>query len=190
MLIPEGVAIDGTTGTMSPATGQYTKRLSDLRELFQDREAANADVQRLHDPIVYEVAEYRKQGSDIFFGTTIMSPGRVGNEYYMTRGHFHESPHAAEVYYTQHGEGILLLESRGGQSATVELRPGLCAFIPPEWAHRTINTGSEALVFVWMCNILAGHDYADILNKGMRKLVVAQAQVPKLIDNPSWIVKR
>jgi glucose-6-phosphate isomerase len=160
--------------------------LSKLRELFQDRQAVDKEVVRLHDPIVYEVSEYRKQGSDIFFGTTTMSPGRVGREYYMTRGHFHERAEMAEVYYTQHGEGILLLESSDGQSVTVEMRPGSCAFIPPGWAHRSINTGSDRLVFVWMCNVAAGHDYCDILKRGMRKLVLAQDQLPELIDNPSW----
>jgi glucose-6-phosphate isomerase len=115
-----------------------------------------------------------------------MSPGRVGSEYYMTRGHFHERHDAAEVYYTQHGEGILLLESRDGQSETVQMQPGSCAFIPPGWAHRSINTGNVKLVFVWMCNVAAGHDYGDILKKGMRMLVVARNQLPALIDNPSW----
>ncbi|MDR3750981.1 MAG: glucose-6-phosphate isomerase family protein [Terracidiphilus sp.] len=186
MLMPEGVAIDSITGAVSPATGRYTKRLSELRELFQDRDMADKEVERLQDPVVYEIAEYRKPGSDIFFGTTTMSPGRVGREYYMTRGHFHERQDAAEVYYTQHGEGILLLELRDEQSMTVEMRPGLCAFIPPGWAHRSINTGSEKLIFVWMCNVAVGHDYGDILKRGMRKLVVARNQLPELIDNPSW----
>jgi glucose-6-phosphate isomerase len=186
MLMPEGVAIDGATGALSPATGRYTKRLSELRELFQDRKAVDKEVARLHDPIVYEVAEYKKHGSDIFFGTTTMYPGRVGSEYYMTRGHYHERPEMAEVYYTQHGEGILLLESRDGQLVTVEMRPGQCALIPPDWAHRSINTGNDKLVFVWMCNVAAGHDYGDILKRGMRKLVFAQNQLPELIDNPSW----
>ena len=36
MLLPEGVAIDGTTGAVSPSTGRYEKRLSDLRGFFHD----------------------------------------------------------------------------------------------------------------------------------------------------------
>jgi glucose-6-phosphate isomerase len=104
----------------------------------------------------------------------------------MTRGHFHERPDRGEVYYTQVGEGILLLESRAGESRTVEMKPGVCAFIPPEWAHRSINTGSEKLVFVWVCATDAGHDYAEILSRGMRKLVVARDSGPAVIANPRF----
>ena len=137
-------------------------------------------------PIVYEVDEYRKQGSDIFFGTADMWPGKVGNEYYMTRGHFHRQRDKAEVYYTQHGSGILLLASREGQIRTVEMRPGVCAFIPPDWAHRSINTGDDKLVFVWVSDPDAGHDYGDILKSGMRKIVVESNGRPVVIDNPLW----
>nr|WP_085983185.1 glucose-6-phosphate isomerase family protein [Mesorhizobium amorphae] len=30
--------------------------------------------------------------------------------------------------------------------------------MPPDWAHRTINVGSEKLVFVWVCNTATCHD--------------------------------
>lgn len=79
-----------------------------------------------------------------------MEPGNIAGEYYMTRGHFHARRDMGEVYYTQSGQGILLLDSRDGQqSVTVEMKPGVCAFIPPDWAHRSINTGSDQLIFVW-----------------------------------------
>jgi oxalate decarboxylase/phosphoglucose isomerase-like protein (cupin superfamily) len=84
------------------------------------------------------------------FGTAIMEPGNIAGEYYMTRGHFHARRDMGEVYYTQSGQGILLLDYRDGQqSVTVEMKPGVCAFIPPDWAHRSINTGSDQLIFVW-----------------------------------------
>ncbi|MGB9143764.1 MAG: glucose-6-phosphate isomerase family protein, partial [Aestuariivirga sp.] len=90
MLYPEGVLVDGMTGTVTPETGRYTKRLSELRGIFRDGPVFNRAISGQDDPVVYEVIEYRKQGSDLCFGTTIMSPGKVGMEYYMTRGHFHE----------------------------------------------------------------------------------------------------
>lgn len=127
MLLPEGVHIDPTTGAVTPETGRYIKWLSELDSLFQDAAAADALVARNGDPKIYEVIEYRKENSDIFFGTTIMEAGNVAGEYYMTRGHFHARRDMGEVYYTQSGQGILLLESREGQSVTVEMRPGVCA---------------------------------------------------------------
>src|SRR3712207_1930249 len=172
MLFPEGVSIDGRTGEVSPSTDRYTKTLSELRGFFHDTEALDAVVAERGDLPVYDVIGYRKEESDLAFGTTIMLPGKVGEEYFMTRGHFHVRRDRGEAYYTQSGEGLLLLESRVGESRVVEMRPGICAFIPPDWAHRSVNTGSEKLVFAWFCATDAGHEYGDILERGMRRLIV------------------
>jgi glucose-6-phosphate isomerase len=188
MLFPEGVAIDGLSGAVSPQTGRYEKRLSELRGLYQDRAAVERQIAARGDPVVYEVVEYRKDGSDLFFGTTTMAPGKVGEEYYMTRGHFHQRRDMGEVYTTTSGRGVLLLQSRGGETRTVDMHPGISAFIPPDWAHRSINIGDEKLVFIWVCNPNAGHDYADILDKGMHKIVVERAGAAAVIDNPSFKV--
>lgn len=186
MLFPEGVAIDAETGNVTPATGRYVKRLSDLRGFFHDDAALDRAITKGHDPVAYEVIDYRKPDSDIAFGTTIMMPGVVGDEFYMTRGHFHERRACAEGYYTQSGEGLVLFESRDGETRTVDMRPGVCAFIPPDWAHRTVNTGKDKLVFVWFCATDAGHDYGTIRERGMRKLVVARDGRPVLVDNPNF----
>ena len=186
MLLPEAVLIDGQTGNVSPETGRYTKRLSELRQIFQDRAALETIVSNRDDPIVYEVVEYKKEGSDLFFGTTTMEPGTVGEEFFMTRGHFHKRRDMGEIYYTQSGHGVLLLESRDGRSEVVRMVPGVCAFIPPDWAHRSINTGDEKLVFVWVCNVEAGHDYGDILERGMRKIVVCRDNHEAIVGNPRF----
>ena len=185
MAHPEGVLIDGMTGAVTPETGRYAKRLSELKGIFQDNAAFTRAISERNDPVVYEVIEYRKPDSDLCFGTTIMQPGKIGMEFYMTRGHFHERRDRGEVYYTQSGEGLLLLESRDGETSTVAMRPGICAFIPPDWAHRSINIGREKLVFAWFCATDAGHDYGKILECGMRKLIVEQNGELAIIDNPN-----
>lgn len=182
-MLPVGVAIDPQSGQVTPSTGRYAKRLGELRAIYADKSAfAASDPEKL----AYEVVEYRADGSDIIFGTTIMEPGRVGDEYFMTRGHFHVRRDRGEVYYTQSGEGLLLLESRDGETRVVEMKPGICAFIPPDWAHRSINTGKDKLVFVWVCNADAGHDYGLIMEKGMRSVVMARNGKPVVEANPKW----
>jgi glucose-6-phosphate isomerase len=166
MLFPEGVAIDGRSGAVTPETGRYVKRLSELKGIYQDKAAFERTIAEAGDPIAYEVIDYRKKESDLAFGTTIMFPGKA--------------------YYTQSGEGLLLLESRTGETRTVEMRPGICAFIPPDWAHRSINTGKEKLVFVWFCATDAGHDYGEILTRGMRKIAVERDGRCAVIDNPGY----
>jgi glucose-6-phosphate isomerase len=186
MLLPEGVAIDGSTGAVAPQTGRYIKRLSEFRGLYQDSAALQRAIAAGADPVAYEVIEYRQPGSDLCFGTTTMYPGKVGAEYFLTRGHFHQRRDMGEVYYTQSGAGILLLQSRDGVARTVDMRPGICAFIPPDWAHRSINVGDDRLVFVWVCNPDAGHEYGEILEKGMRKIVVEDGGAPRILDNPAF----
>jgi glucose-6-phosphate isomerase len=182
-MLPIGVGIDPKTGELSPATGRYEKRLGELGQIYQDKAAFSAADGHT---LAYEVIEYRAEGSDIIFGTTVMQPGKVGDEYFMTRGHFHVRRDRGEVYYTQSGEGVLLLESRGGETRMVEMKPGVCAFIPADWAHRSINTGKEKLVFVWVCEADAGHEYGEIMSRGMRSLVVERNGKPVIVPNPKW----
>jgi glucose-6-phosphate isomerase len=186
MLFPEGVAIDGATGAVSPSTGRYVKKLSALRELYEAPSLVDAYIAAHGDVDAYEVIEYRRDGSDICFGTTIMAPGRIGREYFLTRGHFHAKPDRGETYYTQSGEGLLLLHARAGECRVVEMRPGVCAFIPPDWAHRSVNTGNVPLVFVWMCAIDAGHDYGEIATRGMRQRAVERDGRPAVVPNPNY----
>jgi glucose-6-phosphate isomerase, archaeal len=185
-MLPTGVVINPQDGAVTPSTGRYTKRLSELRGLYRDASALDALLATRGDIVTYEVIEFKQPGSDLFFGTTTMYPGRVGEEFFMTRGHFHERRDRGEVYYTQSGEGLLLLESRAGETRTVDMKPGVCAFIPPDWAHRSINTGDVPLVFVWVCNPDAGHDYAEILARGMRSLVVSRDDKVALEPNPNF----
>jgi glucose-6-phosphate isomerase, archaeal len=185
-VLPEGISIDPATGALSRSTGEYIKRLGEFRGVYRDDKAFDELMAAQGDVVTYKVVEFREEGSDIFFGTTTMQPGRVGDEYFMTRGHYHANPTMGEIYYTQSGKGMLLLQSRDGQTREVEMKPGVCAFIPPDWAHRSINTGDTPLVFVWCCNQQAGHDYAEIKTKGMRKLVVEENGVPVCVDNPKF----
>jgi glucose-6-phosphate isomerase len=185
-MLPEGVVIDPASGAMAPNTGEYVKRLSEFRGIYRDGKALEALLASKGDVVTYKVVEYREPDADIFFGTTTMFPGKVGDEYFLTRGHFHERRDRGEIYYTQSGEGILLLQARDGETRTVEMKPGVCAFIPPDWAHRSINTGRTPLVFVWCCNQDAGHDYGEITTHGMRKLVVEAYGKPAVVPNANF----
>ena len=183
---PLGVLIDPKGGAVDPSTGRYSKHLNELRGIYRDQEAINEILAARGDIVVYDVLEFIRPGSDIGFGTTTMYPGSVGEEFFMTRGHFHKRRDRAEIYYSQSGEGLLLLESREGETQTVDMKPGSCAFIPPDWAHRSVNTGNVPLVFVWVCNPDAGHDYGEILARGMRKLVVSRDGGVALLPNPNF----
>ena len=93
-----------------------TKRyLSQMKNMYQDQEAVE-EILKHEDPLIYEFYELGcpERAGDLAFGTTMIHPGKIGNEYYMTKGHFHQIVDTAEVYYTLKGEGYMMLESLDG----------------------------------------------------------------------------
>ncbi|RPH30581.1 glucose-6-phosphate isomerase [Buttiauxella warmboldiae] len=99
---------------------------------------------------------------ELFVGTTHLNPGRVGDEFYMTRGHFHQRREQGEVYFGLRGSGLLLLQSEQGEARFEQVSQGSVHIIPGNTAHRLINTGSEVLSALAVWPTIAGHDYASL----------------------------
>ena len=163
------------------------RRLSSLRNKFSDSETFHA---MLHsgDPLIYEVYENRRPetAGELLSGLSIVHPGRVGNEYFMTKGHYHLVRDTAEVYYCMQGKGALLMENEAGETAVEQFFPGRVVYVTPCWAHRSINTGEEDLVTFFVYPGHAGHDYGTIDATGFRKRLVEQNGLPTVVDNPQW----
>jgi glucose-6-phosphate isomerase len=135
---------------------------------------------------VYEVLRPADPG-ELLHGTCVLHAGRVGDEYFMTKGHFHAVRDTAEVYYVLHGQGMMVMEAPEGAWAVEELRPGRVLYVPPGWAHRSVNTGSEAdLITLFVYPGHSGHDYGTIDSQGFRKLVVERNGGPCIVDNARW----
>ncbi|MGD9736496.1 MAG: glucose-6-phosphate isomerase family protein [Solirubrobacterales bacterium] len=162
---PFSVAVDGR-GELAPATSTVTRHLSDMAGMYLDSEA-EARLLAAGDPLIYEVYQYDVAPvvNELLVCTTILHPGTVGEEFFMTKGHFHEEPDRAEVYYGISGSGRLVL-GRDGVGREVEIGPGTSAYVPPYWAHRTANTGTEPFVFLAVYPGDAGHDYGTIETDG------------------------
>ena len=118
--------------------------------------------------------------------TTIIYPGRVGDEFHMTKGHYHDKRDRAEVYLGLAGEGYLLLQADDGTVRSVPMQAGTVAYVPSFWAHRTANTGNEPFIFYAASAGDAGHDYGTIEQAGLAKLLVARDGRPALVDNPKY----
>ena len=167
---------------------QPTKRtLSDMKDMYFNQTAA-AELLNREDLLVYEFYELGAPNSpgDLAFGTSIVYPGKVGDEYFMTKGHFHSIMETAEVYYTLSGKGVLMLENPEGDVKVLPLEPGKVAYVSKRYAHRSINTGNAPLVTFFVFRADAGHDYGSIETKGYRKLIVEKDGNPVCIDNPKW----
>lgn len=183
---PFALDFDLTTGLSN--SKQSTKRLlSKMKGMYADDAAFEAAIQN-NDPLVYEFYELDlpETPGNLLFGTSIVYPGKVGNEYYMTKGHFHTILETGEVYYCLSGHGAMLMENPEGDWDIQYFTPGQAVYVPPRYAHRSINLGSEPLVTFYTFRADAGHDYGTIETKGYRKLVVEKDGKPAIIDNPKW----
>ena len=86
------------------------RTLGDLRGIFADVDAFSRMPQNI---LAYEVSSFlpEQEGTPggLYFGITYLHPGKVGNEYFMTKGHFHANIDRAEFYWGLEGEGMLIL---------------------------------------------------------------------------------
>ena len=160
------VKMDWKKGLLSGTPIQESvKTLGQLKDIFMNERAREA-----MDPntVIYRVQAWcpvpqGTQGAQ-FWGTTVIEPGLVDNEYFMTHGHFHEKRNRTEYYATIEGEGGLILMDDSRKTWMEPMSPGTVHFIPPNVAHRVANSGTIPLRLVACWPSDAGHDY-DVIRK-------------------------
>jgi glucose-6-phosphate isomerase, archaeal len=180
--------INLTEGTIEGAQTSI-RHLSDLEGYYADEQSYRAAL-RMDDPIVYFVSteEYNQGEGQLHCGLGTLMPGKIGKEYFMTRGHLHLWRPAAEIYYGLKGRGCLLLENMDNHKACLlTLAPGQLAYVPRNTAHRAINTGKKPLKYIGFYPAQAGHDYETILKSNFRYLVVQMRGKPLLVERSKYI---
>lgn len=183
-----GFPVDFDLNTGRSKGAETTKRyLSQMQEMFFDAEAVK-EILKKEDPLIYEFYELGcpERPGDLAFGTTILYPGMVGDEFYMTKGHFHTRLETSEVYYTLNGEGYMVMENPEGSTVEIPLKKNESVYVPRRYAHRTVNTGSVPLILFFVFDADAGHNYGTIETKGYHKRVVDRDGKPAVIDNLKW----
>ena len=189
MDIPYIFSVDQVTFIPSRYDNHIVRRLSSMKGQYVDTQAYDAMLAQA-DPVLYEVYELSRphNAGELLHGISIIHPGKVGSEYWMTKGHFHAVLETAEIYYCLHGEGRMVMETPEGEWAVEAFTPGKTLYIPPRWAHRSVNVGDHDLVLLFAYPGHAGHDYGTIEVQGFRKLVVEEAGgAVKVVDNPRWL---
>lgn len=185
-----GFTVDLDLKTGLSKKKEATKRyLSQMKGMFADEEAYNRMRKEQGDVLIYEFHEMGvpEEPGKLAFGCSITYPGKVGNEYFMTKGHFHCVLDTSEIYYCLSGHGYMLMESPEGDWEAIELTPGKALYVPQRYAHRSINVDpDEPLVTFFVFRADIGHDYATIETKGYRKLLVEENGTPTIKDNPKW----
>jgi glucose-6-phosphate isomerase, archaeal len=172
-----------STGDLSGENVMQTVRtLGDMKGLYAD-EAARAGMPQ--DTVLYRTfwAEGEPEGTEgaLLYGTTVLEPGLVGDEFFMTRGHFHALRNRAEFCLTISGEGALILMDEQRRTRMERMTPGSLHVAPGHTAHRVANTGSGPLTFLVVWPADCGHDYEEIEKNGFSRRLRNINGVPQLV---------
>ena len=139
-----------------------SRTLGDLRGIFADVDAFSRMPQNMP---ACEVSSFlpEQEGTPggLYFGITYLHPGKVGNEYFMTKGHFHANIDRAEFYWGLEG--------------------GSLHYIPGGVAHRMANTGNTLFSFAACWPSDAGHNYREIADHGFAARLLEVDGKPQLI---------
>ena len=180
---PKPTWVDWSSGLITgDGIEERVKMLGKLTGLFHDEAALSRMDPETE---VYRVRFWKPvpEGTTggLFWGSTTIHPGLVGDEYFMTHGHFHSIRDRAELYATVKGTGAMLFMNEAGKTWCQTMTPGSVHYIPGNVAHRVVNTGSEPLVFLASWPSDAGHDYGTIRAGGFGKRMVKRDGKPCLI---------
>lgn len=175
--------VDWTSGNISgQGVEEAVKTLGQLAGLFHDERAF---CNMPPDTEIYRVQSWKpvpdgKTGG-LFWGSTVLQPGRVGDEYFMTHGHFHSLRDRSEIYATVRGIGAMIFMDETGHTWTQPMTAGSVHYIPGKVGHRVVNTSDVPLVFLACWPSDAGHDYAEIRTTGFSKRLVLRDGEPCLL---------
>lgn len=182
---PTAVQFDILTGQIEPCSVYEPRHVSNLAEMFFDQDSVQKAIEE-GDPAVYEIrhTHFVTRNSDMALGVSTIFSGKIGGEYYMTKGHVHERDDQPEIYYCVRGSGLLLMDDLNGDFRAAPFNTGTIVHIPPQYAHRVVNSGADVLIFVSAFHLAAGHDYAPVRQKGFAYRVCEEDGQPVLVKNP------
>jgi glucose-6-phosphate isomerase len=173
LIDPFGIQFDLTEGVMHDPADHIVRKASDMQGYYADEAALQRLITAEDDPIHYETFEspVPEEYGHVKFCISKLYSGVVGEECFMTKGHYHTVPQTGEIYLCLRGQGLMMMKLSDGACRSEEFVPGRMVYVPPYWAHRSINTGDEPLVSLCIYPGDAGHNYGDIKTDGFPQRV-------------------
>src|SRR3954462_544271 len=110
LIEPFAVDFDLDQGLMHRARNHLVRRASDMRGYYADDSALERLIRERQDPTHYEVFELPvpPERGHLMYCVSTLQPGLVGEEYFMTKGHYHSVVNTGEVYLCLRGEGYMV----------------------------------------------------------------------------------
>ena len=170
---PFTVHIDFEQLAMADPDLHNVRPASVMRGFYRDGAALERLIADGNDPLHYQTYEKEvpEEYGHILFCISKLQPGLVGDEFFMTKGHYHTIPNTGELYFCLQGEGYMVMKTREGKFDAQRMTRGALVYVPPYWAHRSVNTGTEPLAMFCAYSADAGHNYGDIEREGFPKRV-------------------
>ncbi|MBI3485386.1 hypothetical protein HY025_00415 [Candidatus Daviesbacteria bacterium] len=178
-------------------------KLGSVRDLEGNRPVLKDPDASGPDPVYWVFPEISDpsatpQDDKAWANMTVIVPGRYGNEYPKTFGHYHGT-NVNETYHLVEGEGVLVMQKRilkddnivedqVEEVYLIKAKPGDEILITPEWGHSWSNVGKLPLISFddWR----SGHkpsDYEIIKNmQGMAYYLVDENGEVKAVANPKY----
>jgi len=160
-------------GVTSDAAGARLR--GDLSGVLRRRHAEGPEVAyRLYRAVRRVEDEPLLAAAGLRYDLTVTLPGRYGDEYVKTVGHYHPRGDGGtsfpEVYEVVHGRAAFVLQHVDDVTAerprVAEVWVQLCEageriLIPPDCGHVTVNVGTTPLVVADLVSLRCGHLYGS-----------------------------
>jgi glucose-6-phosphate isomerase len=157
---------DLATGMLGGDIVEVRRTVGDLIGYWNDNEAAqNRAGELLYVTQTWFPVPDGTEGA-VLWGNTVLFPGDIACEYFMTRGHFHVKRDRCELCVTVSGRGALVLMDDDRNVEVQEMATGSTHYVHGHLAHRTVNTGDEPLIFLCAWPADCGHNYDSIKESG------------------------
>lgn len=136
----------------------------------------------------------RKEDDQLFskknlrFDATVILPGKTGNEYKKTAGHFHknivdEKHSYPELYQVVYGKALFIMQKVKSYDGKLpmevedlmlaEVKAGETIVVPPDYGHATVNIGETPMVFINLVSIDSNNHYDSVAaSEGMSVFIL------------------
>lgn len=170
-----------------------TRTSADLKAVLKDKDALGPAA------VYWVFGEVVAKEKGEWANVTVMVPGKIGQEYSKTFGHYHPDSAPDETYHLVEGEGLLQLQKKHIENGIltaeivdevylIKAQPGDEVVIKKEYGHSWSNIGVAPLISY--DNWRIGHtpsDYEAIEKlHGMAYYLVEENGQVKAVANPNY----
>ena len=152
LVFGEGIISDAVEG---PKIREFTKTKNFLKDPTSTYH--RKDVYHMYRNVALETDNERIKAQKVGYDITVIPPGKMGDEFVKTIGHYHEMKPGTDVRYPEvyevlYGKVFWLIQSTTPdleqllEVYLIEAERGEKAVIPPGFGHVSINPSDEVLV--------------------------------------------